>query len=110
MVGAPDRPLPGRPPGARHLRQPVARPAVAASAVQICSTNPANPDDVVGTFVPGGGIDVDRAVTAAAAATDWAAAAGQARADALSLVAGRVEARAGDPASPVRRGGGKPIP
>ena len=82
---------------------------MAASAVQICSTNPANPDDVVGTFVPGGGIDVDRAVTAAAAATDWAAAAGQARADALSLVAGRVESRAGELASLVCREVGKPI-
>jgi len=83
---------------------------VAASAVQISSTNPAHPDDVIGTFVPGGGIDVDRAVSAAArAAGDWASAAGQTRADALSRVAGRVESRARELASLVCREVGKPI-
>ena len=61
---------------------------MAVSAVQISSTNPADPADVIGTFVPGGGIDVDRAVNAAAAAAPgWAGAPGQARADALSRVA-----------------------
>ena len=46
---------------------------MAVSAVQISSTNPADPADVIGTFVPSGGIDVDRAVTAAAAAAPgWA--------------------------------------
>ena len=68
---------------------------MAAPAVQISSTNPADPADVIGTFVPGGGIDVDRAVRAAAAAAPaWAGAPGQVRADALARVAARVEARA----------------
>jgi aldehyde dehydrogenase (NAD+) len=83
---------------------------MAVSAVQISSTNPADPADVVGTFVPGGGIDVDRAVAAAtAAAAGWAGTPGQARADALSRVAARVEARAEELAGLIRREVGKPI-
>jgi len=83
---------------------------MAVSAVQISSTNPADPSDVIGTFVPGGGIDVDRAVTAAAAAAPgWAGTAGQTRADALSRVAARVEARAEELAGLIRREVGKPI-
>ncbi len=83
---------------------------MAASAVQISSTNPADPADVVGMFVPSGGIDVDRAVRAAAAvAPDWAGAPGQARADALHRAAGRVEARAEDLAALVCREVGKPV-
>ncbi|HEY7258039.1 MAG TPA: aldehyde dehydrogenase family protein [Gaiellales bacterium] len=83
---------------------------MAISAVQISSTNPADPADVVGTFVPGGGIDVDRAVAAAvAAAAGWAGTPGQARADALSRVAARVEARAEELAGLIRREVGKPI-
>jgi alpha-ketoglutaric semialdehyde dehydrogenase len=83
---------------------------VAASAVQISSTNPADPADVVGTFTPSGGIDVDRAVTAAAAAAHvWAGAPGQARADALNRIAGRIEARADELAALVCREVGKPI-
>jgi len=83
---------------------------VAAPAVQISSTNPADPADVIGTFVPGGGIDVDRAVSAAAAAAPaWAGAPGQARADALARVAARVEARAEELAQLVCREVGKPI-
>jgi acyl-CoA reductase-like NAD-dependent aldehyde dehydrogenase len=83
---------------------------MAVSAVQISSTNPADPADVIGTFAPGGGIDVDRAVTAAAAAAPgWAGAVGQTRADALSRVAGRVEARADELAGLICREVGKPI-
>jgi aldehyde dehydrogenase (NAD+) len=83
---------------------------VAVSAVQISSTNPADPADVVGTFTPSGGIDVDRAVRAAAAAAPgWAGTPGQARADALHRVAGRVEARAEELAALVCREVGKPI-
>jgi alpha-ketoglutaric semialdehyde dehydrogenase len=83
---------------------------VAVSAVQISSTNPADPADVIGTFVPGGGIDVDRALRAAAAAAPaWAGAAGQARADALARVAARVETRSEELAQLVCREVGKPI-
>jgi len=68
---------------------------LAVSAVQISSTNPADPADVIGVFAPSGGIDVERAVTTAATVTPaWAGAPGQARADALSRVAARIEARA----------------
>ena len=38
----------------------------AAASAEIVSRNPADPADQVGAFAPGGGIDVDRAVTAAA--------------------------------------------
>jgi alpha-ketoglutaric semialdehyde dehydrogenase len=83
---------------------------VAASAAQISSTNPADPADVVGTFTPRGGIDVDRAVRAAAvAAPGWAGTPGQARADLLHRVAGRVEARAEELAALICREVGKPI-
>jgi len=83
---------------------------VAVSAVQISSTNPADPADVIGVFAPSGGIDVDRAVTAAAGvAPGWARAPGQARADALSRVAARVEAGADDLAALICREVGKPI-
>ena len=83
---------------------------MAVSAVQISSTNPADPADVVGVFAPSGGIDVDRAVTgAAAAAAGWAGAPGQARADALIRVAARVDASADDLAALVCREVGKPI-
>ena len=83
---------------------------MAVSAVQISSTNPADPADVIGVFAPSGGIDVDRAVTAAATvAPAWAGAPGQARADALSRVAARIEARADELAVLVCREVGKPI-
>ena len=83
---------------------------MAVSAVQISSTNPADPADVIGVFAPSGGIDVDRAVTAAATvAPAWAGAPGQARADALSRVAARIEARADELAMLVCREVGKPI-
>jgi alpha-ketoglutaric semialdehyde dehydrogenase len=83
---------------------------VAVSAVQISSRNPADPADVIGVFAPSGGIDVDRAVTAAAAgAPAWAGAPGQARADALIRVAARIEEGADDLAELVCREVGKPI-
>jgi alpha-ketoglutaric semialdehyde dehydrogenase len=83
---------------------------VAVSAVQISSTNPADPADVIGVFAPSGGIDVDRVVTAAAAAAPaWAGAPGQARADALTRVAARVEADAEALSALVCREVGKPI-
>jgi aldehyde dehydrogenase (NAD+) len=83
---------------------------VAVAAVEIRSTNPADPTDVVGAFAPGGGIDVDRAVAVAgAAAGGWAAAPGQSRADALIRAAARVEAQAGGLADLIRREVGKPI-
>ncbi|MGH3074065.1 MAG: aldehyde dehydrogenase family protein, partial [Gaiellales bacterium] len=83
---------------------------MAASAVQISSTNPADPADVIGVFAPSGGIDVDRAVTAAATvAPAWAGAPGQARADALSRVAARIDDRADELAGLVCREVGKPI-
>ncbi|HEY3766517.1 MAG TPA: aldehyde dehydrogenase family protein [Gaiellales bacterium] len=76
----------------------------------IVSLNPADPADRIGTFVPGGGIDVDRAVTAAAAAAPrYAALPAQARADALHRVAARVEARAAELADLIRREVGKPV-
>jgi alpha-ketoglutaric semialdehyde dehydrogenase len=81
-----------------------------AAAAGIVSLNPADPADRIGTFVPGGGIDVDRAVTAArAAAPGFAALPAQARADALHRVAGRVEAAAAELAELIRREVGKPI-
>ena len=52
--------------------------ATAASA-DIVSRNPADPADQVGVFAPGGGIDVDRAVTAARAAQAGFAGAARAR-------------------------------
>ena len=83
---------------------------MAASAVQITSTNPADPADVIGVFAPSGGIDVDRAVTTAAgAASVWADALGQARADALTRVAAAIEARADQLSVLVCREVGKPI-
>jgi alpha-ketoglutaric semialdehyde dehydrogenase len=82
----------------------------AAASADIVSRNPADPGDRIGTFVPGGGIDVDRAVTAARrAAPGFAALPGQARADALHRAAGRVEAAAAGLADLIRREVGKPI-
>jgi alpha-ketoglutaric semialdehyde dehydrogenase len=81
-----------------------------AAAAGIVSLNPADPADRIGTFTPGGGIDVDRAVTAArAAAPRFAALPGQARADALHRVAARVEARAAELADLIVREVGKPV-
>jgi alpha-ketoglutaric semialdehyde dehydrogenase len=81
-----------------------------AAAAGIVSLNPADPADRIGTFTPGGGIDVDRAVTAArAAAARYAALPAQARADALHRVAARVEARAGELAGLIVREVGKPL-
>jgi acyl-CoA reductase-like NAD-dependent aldehyde dehydrogenase len=81
-----------------------------AAAAGIVSLNPADPADRIGTFTPGGGIDVDRAVTAArAAAPRYAALPAQARADALHRVAARVEARAGELTDLVVREVGKPV-
>ena len=82
----------------------------AAASADIVSRNPADPTDQVGVFAPGGGIDVDRAVTAArSAAAGFASLPGQARADALSRAAARVEAAAGGLADLIRREVGKPI-
>src|SRR5690348_11482167 len=94
LVGAGDD---GRAPGgagADRLREQVAAVAAAATSADIVSENPADPADRIGTFQPGGGIDVDRAVSAARdAATGYAALPAQARADALDRAAARVEAR-----------------
>jgi alpha-ketoglutaric semialdehyde dehydrogenase len=76
----------------------------------IVSLNPADPSDRIGTFAPGGGIDVDRAVTAArAAALRYAAVPAQARADALHRAAARVEARAAELTGLIVREVGKPV-
>ncbi len=81
-----------------------------AAAAGIVSLNPADPADRIGTFTPGGGIDVDRAVTAArAAAAGYAALPAQARADALHRVAARVEARAAELTGLIVREVGKPL-
>jgi acyl-CoA reductase-like NAD-dependent aldehyde dehydrogenase len=81
-----------------------------AAAAGIVSRNPADPDDTIGTFTPGGGIDVDRAVTAArAAAAGYAAVPAQTRADALHRVAARVEARAAELTDLIVREVGKPL-
>ncbi len=81
-----------------------------AASADIVSRNPADPADEVGVFAPGGGIDVDRAVTAARSAqAGYAALPGQARADALNRAAARVEAAAGGLADLIRREVGKPI-
>jgi aldehyde dehydrogenase (NAD+) len=83
--------------------------AAAEASADIVSENPADPGDRIGTFQPGGGIDVDRAVSAARdAAAKYAALPAQARADALSRAAARVEARAVELAELVRREVGKP--
>ena len=83
---------------------------MAVSAAEITSTNPADPGDVIGRFAPSGGIDVDRAVGAAAAAAPaWTEGPAQARADALSRAAARVEAQAEQLAALVCREVGKPI-
>ena len=80
------------------------------ASADIVSRNPADPADQVGVFAPGGGIEVDRAVTAARSAqAGYAALPGQARADALSRAAARVEAAAGGLADLIRREVGKPI-
>jgi alpha-ketoglutaric semialdehyde dehydrogenase len=82
----------------------------AAATADIVSENPADPADRIGTFQPGGGIDVDRAVSAAHdAATGYAALPAQARADALNRAAARVEGRAAELAELVRREVGKPV-
>ena len=61
-------------------------------------------------YAPGGGIDVDRAVTAGRSAqAGYAALPGQARADALNRAAARVEAAAGGLADLIRREVGKPV-
>src|SRR5689334_15875180 len=84
--------------------------ATAASPTEIVSRNPADPGDRVGTFTPAGGIDVDRAVTAAAAAArEWAATPAPVRADALHRMAAAVERDAGALADLVCREVGKPI-
>ena len=83
---------------------------MAVSAVQISSTNPADPADIVGTFAPSGGIDVDRAVRAAAAAAPGVGGhAGPGAGRRAHRVAGRVEARAEELAALICREVGKPI-
>jgi alpha-ketoglutaric semialdehyde dehydrogenase len=81
-----------------------------ATAAGIVSRNPADPADRIGTFTPGGGIDVDRAVKAAGeAAARYAALPAQARADALNRVAARVEASAAELTGLIVREVGKPL-
>jgi alpha-ketoglutaric semialdehyde dehydrogenase len=81
-----------------------------AAAAGIVSLNPADPADRIGTFTPGGGIDVDRAVKAAReAAARYAALPAQTRADALNRVAARVEARAAELTGLIVREVGKPL-
>ena len=83
---------------------------MASTPAEIVSVNPASPDDVVVRVAPSGGIDVDRAVTAArGAARDWATSPAQARADALIRVAAAVEADAAGLADLICREVGKPI-
>jgi len=80
------------------------------AAEGIVSRNPADPADRIGTFTPGGGIDVDRAVNAAReAAARYAALPAQARADALNRIAARVEARAAELTGLIVREVGKPL-
>jgi len=84
--------------------------AAAGARADIVSDNPADPGDRVGSFRPGGGIDVDRAVSAARdAAAGYAALPAQTRADALHRAAARVEARAAELGELVRREVGKPV-
>jgi alpha-ketoglutaric semialdehyde dehydrogenase len=81
-----------------------------ATAAGIVSRNPADPADRIGTFTPGGGIDIDRAVKAAGeAAARYAALPAQARADALNRVAARVEASAAELTGLIVREVGKPL-
>jgi aldehyde dehydrogenase (NAD+) len=83
---------------------------LAAVTAEIVSTNPARPDDVVGRVTPSGGIDLDRAVRAAAdAAPGWAQTTAAARGEALRWAADRLEVESGELASLICREVGKPI-
>src|SRR5215213_6103368 len=64
-------------------------------AFAIVSRSPHDPDDEIGRFVPGGGIDVDRAVAAATSAVrEWSRLPAAQRGDALRRAADRLAARA----------------
>ena len=83
---------------------------MASTPAEIVSVNPARPDDIVVRVAPSGGIDVDRAVTAArGVAREWATSPAQSRADALMRVAAAVEAEAAGLADLICREVGKPI-
>jgi alpha-ketoglutaric semialdehyde dehydrogenase len=80
------------------------------AATEIRSTNPADPQDLVATMRPAGGIDVDRAVLAARdASREWAAATAFDRAAVLHRVADAVELRSPALADLICREVGKPI-
>jgi acyl-CoA reductase-like NAD-dependent aldehyde dehydrogenase len=78
-------------------------------AFAIVSRSPHDPDDEIGRFVPGGGIDVDRAVAAATSAVrEWSRLPAAQRGDALRRAADRLAARADELATLVTREVGKP--
>ncbi|MGN6377774.1 MAG: aldehyde dehydrogenase family protein [Gaiellales bacterium] len=78
------------------------------SPTAIVSRNPADPSDRVAEATPSGGIDVDRAVSAAAAAA-WGRTPAHVRGDALMRAADAVEREAARLADLVCREVGKPI-
>jgi alpha-ketoglutaric semialdehyde dehydrogenase len=83
---------------------------VSVAAIEIVSRSPHDPDDVVGRFRPGGGIEVDRAASAAAgAAPAWGELPAAERADALRRAADDLESAAGELGELVCREVGKPI-
>jgi acyl-CoA reductase-like NAD-dependent aldehyde dehydrogenase len=80
------------------------------SVAEIVSRNPADPDDVVVAVAPSGGIEVDRAVSAAhAVAGAFAALPAPARGEALRAAADALAARADEFAGLIVREVGKPI-
>ncbi len=82
--------------------------AATGSPTSIVSRNPADPTDRVAEAAPSGGIDVDRAVTAAAA-SEWRRLPAPARGEALLRAADAVEREAGRLADLACREVGKPI-
>ena len=83
--------------------------AAAASPREIQSRNPADPTDQVAVVAPSGGIEVDRAVTAAQDAAEWRRLTAPARGEALGRAAAAVERSAAGLADLIRREVGKPI-
>jgi alpha-ketoglutaric semialdehyde dehydrogenase len=80
------------------------------SAAEIVSRNPADPDDIVTTVAPSGGIEVDRAVGIAhAAAGAFAGMPAAARGEALRIAADALAARADEFTGLVVREVGKPV-
>jgi aldehyde dehydrogenase (NAD+) len=83
---------------------------VSAVSAEIVSRNPADPDDVVLTVAPSGGIEIDRAVgLARGAAGAFAASPAAARGEALRSAADALAARADELAGLVVREVGKPL-